>query len=72
VVAVGSCSDQGLTTPLELAGVLDAGRTYGLRQYSSERGEWDPEETGKGADFASLAVRVEAKGYHLLEFALRA
>ncbi|MHC4789092.1 MAG: hypothetical protein ACYS8K_07810, partial [Planctomycetota bacterium] len=69
LVAVGSCHEEGLTTPVTLGALLEEGRTYRLRQYSSERGEWDPPQTGRGADFASLGVRIEAKGYHLLEFA---
>lgn len=68
VVAIGSCHDQALTTPVHLADLLEPDETFAVRQYSSERGEWGPEETAKGAALAQLGVRIEARGYHVLEF----
>jgi glycogen debranching enzyme len=68
IVAIGSCHDQALTTPVGLAELLDADQVYRVRQYSSERGEWCLEETARGSALANLGLRIEAKGYHVLEF----
>ncbi len=68
VVALGSSHDQALTTPVRLTDLLEPGKTYRLRQYSSERGDWGREETGLGSSFMDLGVRIEPKGYHILEF----
>ncbi len=68
LLALGSCRDHALTAPVELGDVLESGATYRLRHYSSEKGEWGPQETGSGRDFAELGLRIESQGFHLLEF----
>ncbi len=68
VVALGSCREEAVTTPVDLHGALDGAARYSLRQYSSERGEWGPAEEGTGAEFATVGARIEAEGYHVFEF----
>ena len=51
-----------------LADLLKPGQTYVLRQYSSERDEWAESGKGTGRNLANLGVRIEAGGYHVLEF----
>ncbi len=68
VVAIGSCRSQAMTTPVRLAGVLKSRQTYEMRQYSSERDEWVASGAGTGRELADLGLRIEAGGYHVLEF----
>jgi hypothetical protein len=68
IVALGSALETASTTPLGLSGLLDSERDYVLRQYSSERSDWAPEVKAPGRDLADLGVRLEAGGYHILEF----
>jgi hypothetical protein len=68
IVAVGSCHEAAMTTPLDLSGVLDVQADYSLREYSSERSAWSRCERGTGNDFATVAMRLEPRGYHVLEF----
>jgi hypothetical protein len=68
VVALGSALEHATTTPLDISALLDAERTYTLRQYSSERSDWAEDVTAPGRDLADLGVRLEAGGYHVLEF----
>lgn len=68
IVAVGSCHEEAMTTPLDLSGVLDGDAEYSLREYSSERSAWSRCERGTGHEFAAVAMRLEPQGYHVLEF----
>ena len=68
IVALGSSHDESMTTPVDLSHVLKPDTRYNLMQFSSERGRWTEMESGWGRGYANLAVRIEAKGYHLLEF----
>ncbi|MFW6189750.1 MAG: MGH1-like glycoside hydrolase domain-containing protein [Planctomycetota bacterium] len=66
VVALGSCRQEAITSPVELGEVLEADANYELTQYSSERAEWTEPETLRGEQLASLGIRIEARGYHVL------
>ena len=68
LVALGTCRQTAQTFPVDLSALLKPDAKYKLRQYSSERAEWSPSFGGKGSRFANLAVRIEPRGYHLLEF----
>ncbi len=68
LVALGSCRDSAIMTPVELRAVLEGPARYSLREFSSERSEWLGPESGTGEEFASMAVRVEAGGFHLMRF----
>ncbi len=67
IVAIGSCRDKAITTPLRLADVVDAGAGYEVRDYSSEKGEWTERRAFEGRDLNNRGVRVEAGGFHLLD-----
>ncbi|NIM71601.1 MAG: hypothetical protein GTO48_14435, partial [Xanthomonadales bacterium] len=66
LVALGSCRHSAIMTPVELRAVLEGPARYSLREFSSERSEWLGPESGTGEEFASMAVRVEAGGFHLM------
>jgi len=68
LVAIGSSSESATTVVAGLSDVLDADAAYELRQFSSERGDWTRAVAGLGSAFATLAVRLETQGYHLLDF----
>jgi hypothetical protein len=67
IVAVGSCSEEGVSTMVELRALLDEGAGYRVRHYASERDDWSPAETAPGRDLAALGIRIEPQGYHLIE-----
>ena len=68
LVALGSSLEEAVNLPLALDGVVDAGKRVNLRQFSSERGSWSPAQLLPGERWRQLGVRLEARGYHLLEF----
>ncbi len=59
---------EAMTTPVRLAGVLKSRQTYEMRQVPSERDEWVASGAGTGRELADLGLRIEAGGYHVLEF----
>lgn len=69
LVAIGSCRHEAMTTALHLGSLFPEAGRFRLRQYASESGRWSAIETFAGSSLRSLGVRIEAKGYHILEFA---
>lgn len=67
LVALGTCSTETVATTVDLGALLGGGETWSVRQYSSERGEWDTPFTARGEELQAVGVRLEARGYHLLE-----
>ncbi len=67
VVAVGSCRDAAVSSPLRLDGLIESDNRYTLRQYSSEKGEWSDSLEVSGESLREMGVRVESRGFHLLE-----
>ncbi len=68
VVALGSCREEALTTPVGLRELLEPDAQYDVRQYSSERSEWTENAQRVGHQVINLGVRIEAQGYHVMEF----
>ncbi len=71
IVAVGSCRDEAITTPILLESLVDGDSRYELRQYSSEKGGWVEEAELPGRALREVGIRVEAQGFHVLDIRRR-
>ncbi len=72
LVAIGSCRDEAATGPVLLGGLLEDDRTYRYRHWASEKVQWSDWREAAGRDLAVVGVRIEARGFHLLELCRRA
>lgn len=67
LVAIGSCREESQNSPLRLDGLVAANRRYRRRDWASEQDRWTEPREAPGSELASISVRVEAQGFHLIE-----
>ncbi|MFW6039002.1 MAG: MGH1-like glycoside hydrolase domain-containing protein [bacterium] len=67
VIAIGSCRDEAIATPIDLGELLEPDSSYELRQLSSEQPRWTEPVRDRGEHLHTTGVRVAARGYRLLE-----
>lgn len=67
VVALGSSCEESVSTPVDLSGLVGGQGKWDIRQYSSERDQWGESRVVAAGELATVGVRLEKHGYHLLE-----
>lgn len=68
LLALGSCREESRSSPVGLERLLEADATYRVREWASEQDRWSDWREAAGRNLEVLAVRIEAQGFHLVEF----